>query len=71
MGDVACERPADERVGVPVAHAVLGLEVPQDGHVLVQAAARNDLLPFRDGAPVLLLDGREIGCRSLLRSYSA
>ena len=58
-GDVACERPADERVGVPVSHAVLGLQVSHDGHVLAEAAVRDDLLPLRDRAPVLLLDGRK------------
>src|SRR5215467_6291483 len=68
-GDVACEGPADEGVGVPVPHAVLGLEVPHDGHVLVKAAARDDLLPLGDRAPVLLLDGREVRCRSLLRPW--
>src|SRR5262245_23260511 len=47
-GDVACERPADERVGVPVPHAVLGLQVPDEVHVLVESAARDDLLPLRD-----------------------
>src|SRR5690242_10640087 len=66
-GDVACEGPADEGVGVPVTHAVLGLQVPHDGHVLVQAAARDDLLPLGDRAPVLLLDGREVRWGSLLR----
>ena len=33
-GDVACERPADKRVGVPVPHAMLRLQVAHDGHVL-------------------------------------
>src|SRR5207249_3704044 len=65
-GDVARERPADERIGVPVSHAMLGLQVSHDGHVLVEATTRDDLLPLRDRAPVLLLDGREVGCRSLL-----
>src|SRR5690349_798005 len=66
-GDVACEGPADEGVGVPVPHAVLRLQVPHDGHVLVQAAARDDLLPLGDRAPVLLLDGREVRRGALLR----
>src|SRR5262245_48608915 len=65
-GDVARERPADERVGVPVPHAMLGLQVPHDGHVLLEATTRDDLLPLRDRAPVLLLDGRKVRCRSLL-----
>src|SRR5215831_7815483 len=68
-GDVACERPADKRVGMPVPHAMLGLQVPHDGHVLVESAARDDLLPLRDRAPVLLLDGREVGCRTHLRPW--
>src|SRR5215813_6834905 len=63
-GDVACERPADERVGVPVPHAMLRLQVPYDLHVLLEATARDDLLPLRDRSTVLLLDGREIGCGS-------
>jgi len=66
-GDVACERPADERVGVPVPHAMPGLGASHDGLVLLQAAGRDDLLLLRDRAPVLLLDGREIRCGSLLR----
>src|ERR1017187_489673 len=46
---------------------MLGLQVPDDGHVLVEAASRDDLLPLRDRAPVLLLDGREVRRRSFLR----
>src|SRR5262245_34882679 len=55
-GDVACERPADERVGVSVPHAMLGLQVSHEGHMLLETAAHDDLLPLRDRAPVLLLD---------------
>src|ERR1035438_2920436 len=65
--DVSCQRPADECISVPVPHAVLGLQVTHDCHMLLQSAVRDDLLPLRDRAPVLLLDGREIRGRSLLR----
>src|SRR5436189_5748513 len=68
-GDVACERRSDERVGVPVSHAMLGLRVSRDGHVLVQAAGRGDLLSLRDRAPVVLLGGRESRAGSLLRPW--
>src|SRR5262249_42805785 len=68
-GDVACQCPADERVGVAVPHTVLGFEVPHDVHVLLQATARDDLLPLADRAPVLLFDGREVRGRSLLRPW--
>ena len=64
---VARERPTDERVGVPVTHAILRFQVPHDGHVLLAATLRDDPLPLRDRAPVLLLDGREVRCRTLLR----
>ena len=33
-GDVACERPADECVGVAVTHAMLGLQIAHDVHML-------------------------------------
>src|SRR6516165_1143815 len=46
---------------------MLGLQVPHDVHVLLEATARDDLLPFRDRAPILLLDGREVRGRSRLR----
>jgi hypothetical protein len=42
---------------VSVTQPVLRLQVTHDGHVLFEAAVRDDLLPFRDRAPVLLLDG--------------
>jgi uncharacterized protein (TIGR02118 family) len=60
-GDVACQRPADERVGVPVPHAMLGLQVPHDGHVLLEGPgqgrrhppARSSLLhAFLNAGPV-------------------
>jgi hypothetical protein len=44
-GDVARECPADERVGVPVPHAILRLQVVHDSHVPFKATARDDLLP--------------------------
>ena len=66
-GDLACERPTDERIGVPAPHAMLGLQVPNDAHVLPEATSSDDLLPLRDRAPVLLLDGREVRRRSLPR----
>src|SRR5262245_16361250 len=68
-GDVACERPADECVGVAVTHVVLGLQVAHDVHMLFEATARYDLLPFRDRAPIFLFDGRKIRSRSLLRPW--
>jgi hypothetical protein len=46
--DVALERPSDERVGVPMPHAVFGLQEPYDGHVLLEATIRDDLLPLCD-----------------------
>src|SRR6516165_2442775 len=48
---------------------MLGLQVAHDGHVLVESTARDDLLPLRDRAPVLLLDGREVRCRTRLRPW--
>jgi hypothetical protein len=45
---------------VPVPHAVFGFQVRHDGHVHVQPASRDDLLPLRDRAPVRLLDGRKV-----------
>ena len=57
---VSCESPADERVRVPVAHSVLGLEVADDLHVLLEAAFPDDLLPVGDRAPILLLDRWEV-----------
>src|SRR5580704_1942743 len=52
------------------ARAMLGLQVSRDGHVLVLAVVGDDLLPVPGRASVLLLDGREIRCRSLLRPGS-
>jgi hypothetical protein len=46
--DVSLERPSDERVGVPMPQAVFGLQVPHDGHVLLEATIRDDLLPLCD-----------------------
>ena len=44
---------------MPVPHAMLGLQVPDDGHVLVEAAARDDLLPLRDRRPYFFsMDGK-------------
>src|ERR1022692_826480 len=46
---------------------MLGLQVPHDGHLLLEATARDDVLPLHDRALVFLLDGREVRRRSLLR----
>jgi hypothetical protein len=47
-GAMATERPAYERVCVPVAHSVLGLQEADDLHVLVKTAIGDNPLPLRD-----------------------
>src|ERR1039458_2870323 len=48
---------------------MLGLQVPHNGHVLLEATPRDDLLSLRDRATVLLLDRREERRRSLRRPW--
>ena len=62
-GDVAREGPSNERVREPVSHFVFGFEISDDGHVLVEPATGNDLLPLRDGAPN--------GCSSVIAERGA
>jgi hypothetical protein len=45
---MATERPAYERVCMPVAHSVLGLQEADDLHVLVKTAIGDNPLPLRD-----------------------
>lgn len=53
-GDVSGERPANESVRVAVTHPVLGLQVADDLHVLLETALPDDaclrrgLVPSRD-----------------------
>ena len=43
---VARQRPTNDRVRVAVPHSILGLEVANDRHVLVEATFHNDFLPL-------------------------
>lgn len=50
------ERPADEGIGVAVAHAEFGLEITHDSHVLFDMTLLDDLLPLPNGSAVLLFN---------------
>jgi hypothetical protein len=54
--DVTRERPGDKRMGVTVTHLILGFEVADDCHVLVEATSGDDPSPFCNRPTVLLLD---------------
>lgn len=61
------QRGGDQRVGVAVAEAVLGLQPGDQLHVLGQRGGADEVLPLRDRATVLLLDGREVAGGALHR----
>ena len=63
---VTCERPSDEGVSVPVAHLVLGFEVADDRHVLLESTVADDLLPLGDRATVPPWDRAVVALASMM-----
>jgi len=49
-----------DRIGMPMAHAVLGLEPGDHLHVFHALAGLEQVQPMRDRLTVILFDGREI-----------